>query len=76
MVFAPLEEETTKPKGGEKMDMEDLKQRKVLLQAENNRLMTTIVEANYIMQRVGFSEGLKTVKEAAQELYDQNNEPE
>lgn len=42
------------------------------LESENDYLLTEIVSINELMQKVGFSEGIKTVKATAREMLKQS----
>lgn len=54
--------------------LEELKKSISCLQYANARLLQELQEADAILKRIGFEEGLKTVKQAAQEILRQKNE--
>jgi hypothetical protein len=50
------------------MENEDLKERIAQLEFQNDQLTTELEYVDQLLRSVGFAEGLKSVKEAAQEL--------
>jgi hypothetical protein len=55
----------------ESMENSDLKKNIALLESMNDQLMAEIAYIDDLMKTIGFTEGLKTVKATAEELYDE-----
>lgn len=54
--------------------VDELKKNIASFQYANARLLKELQEADTLLRRVGFEEGLKTVKEAAEEILRQKNQ--
>lgn len=58
------------------MSREEMQKRISELESLNDQLLTEIRFLDQLLKQVGFEEGLKTLKFAAQELIDQDKKPQ